>query len=251
MPTPSTIAEPRSDKASKGTQSIWRRDLIPQGWRTGGDVPCCGGAGKSVTHVPIPFFLAPRRTKQGEQAFVEPCGQHFRITVFLCTVLIALFLAFAVFTGLAGAWWVMALEGAFILFFVFLLGAAVRNKNTARRLVFSPQDLSVAIQVVRSSGLVISEARAPIAQCAASIHPVRLTNRDLNLPDFTGWLMRVAVGDRCFTLACSKSHEDILECTRHLPAWLLAITNTNGELVTGGLYDRWLGEPPEEFRKWW
>ena len=199
--------------------------------------------------MPVPFVMEPKRTAEGEQAFLESLGQKSRmlwaysaVCAFLAIpmivyVLLAVMNPFSLFPWTAAGVAVVELGLA-----VLLVTVANRGRTTARRLIFQNQSLRLAIQIVRSSGNVDSEWVEDIGRCRLTMHPVEL--RSPTGITFNGWMARVMVGDRCFALACCKEKDEVIAYMHRLPAWLLAISAGEGEKVTGQLSDRRFGNKP-------
>ena len=238
-----------------GCGSRWSWHALCHPSRLGWDDNCCGGGPSSrITYLPVPFFIRVERTSEGQPGLIERAksgrlalGMGGGLCVFAGLFMMALLVLpvpkSPVVAVKIGACTLMAPFG------VYLLLSANRRGTTARRLVFFNRDLALSIQTIRKGAIVESEARRPIGECQLSIHSVRLIGNQV--PDFNGWIARVSVGDRCFTLACCKTEAQLLEYVQRLPNWLLAISTGEGEKIVAAFPDRWIGRPPREFRAWW
>ena len=128
-----------------------------------------------------------------------------------------------------------------------LLVFAHRVQTIARRLVLYSNEVALAIQTVHKSGRVESEQRAALTECRMLICPVKLESRQGGI-SFSGWMARVEVCDRCFTLACCKTQKEVLEYVQRLPSGLIAISRVSEEPIVGCMIDRRFGNRAQVIR---
>ncbi len=230
--------------------------------RFGWDDCCCGGqAPARISHLPVPFMLRIRRTHDGEAVVIEPgkqLGRSMQVLAFAFGLL-AMFGWVGVLVRLKPTWLVLGNTLLLTLAALFIFVLARNASSRIRRVVFLEKRMELSIQTVRRNGEIESECRRPIKQCRLSLHEVCLSASGVSpgtpllhvvVPRskvFEGWLVRVSVGDRCFTVACCKRREDALEYANRLPAWLAELGLIEGEPATGMLFDQWPGRPPDEY----
>ena len=209
------------------------------------DDRCCGDSKRSViSHLPVPFALRVGRTRNGHPTFSEGTKQGAWGMLAIATLMvICALMGAAILVGSFVS--SQPMQPAGVLMFLigttmslFMLGIWRRSSTTLRRLVMYESDLSLAVQIVRTPDRVESETRLPLTECRLSLRQVRLEAD--RFPSFEGWLARVEVGDRCFTLACCKAKDEVLRYIQTLPPGLLAIYSGEGEPLNGMMTDRHL-----------